>query len=495
MLHADGSGKIAVVAGQHRLTYDDLVQQAGRFAAALHARGVGKGERVAVSADKSLNALLIYLACMQLGAIYLPLNTGYTAAEIDYFASDAEPIVFICQSERADELRPVLAARKVRHIETLDAHGEGSLTDAARALAPLSEITLQSPSDIAAILYTSGTTGRPKGAMLTHANLVSNALALIEAWHYSASDVLLHALPIFHAHGLFVGVNVTLIAGAGMIFLPQFNADEVAERLGEASVFMGVPTFYTRLMQHPKINRASCAHMRVFISGSAPLLADVHHAWTERTGHAILERYGMTETVMNSSNPYDGERVPGSVGFPLPGIDIRIADPETGAPQPVGTIGSIELKGPNVFSGYWRQDQKTKESFRVDGYFITGDMGRFDERGYLYIVGRAKDLVITGGYNVYPKEVETEMDAFDEVVESAVVGIAHPDFGEGVTAFAVLKKGATLSEADAIARLRKVLAAYKCPKRVFILDELPRNTMGKVQKELLRQKWATLYQA
>ena len=349
-------------------------------------------------------------------------------------------------------------------------------------------------ADLAAILYTSGTTGRSKGAMLTHANLWSNAEVLRTAWRYGAGDVLLHALPIFHIHGLFVAINLTLAAGASLRLLPRFDADAVFAALPGCNVMMGVPTFYVRLLQDKRLTKAATRHVRLFVSGSAPLLADTHREWRERTGHAILERYGMTETGMNASNPYEGERVAGTVGPPLPGVEIRITDPASGALLPAGEMGMIEVRGPNVFAGYWRNPEKTREEFRADGFFITGDLGRFDSRGYLRIVGRGKDLIISGGFNVYPKEVEEELDALPGVAESAVIGLPHPDFGEGVTAVMVApRRPADLTEAAVLARLRERLAAYKCPKRVLFVDDLPRNTMGKVQKNLLRDTYRDLY--
>jgi malonyl-CoA/methylmalonyl-CoA synthetase len=349
------------------------------------------------------------------------------------------------------------------------------------------------PEDLAAILYTSGTTGRSKGAMLTPQNLASNAHALIETWRFSSADVLLHALPIFHTHGLFVASNVVLMSAGSMLFLPKFDPDEVFRLLPRATAMMGVPTFYVRLLADPRLNRQAAQHMRVFISGSAPLLTDTYHSFQERTGHTILERYGMTETGMNTSNPYEGGRVPGAVGLPLPGVEVRIACPKTGAMLDTGETGMIEVRGPNVFKGYWRMPEKTKTEFREDGFFITGDLGKIDTAGYVHILGRGKDLVISGGYNVYPKEIESEIDALDGVVESAVIGVAHPDFGEGVVAVVVKKKRSKLTEAGILKPLKKRLANYKLPKRVLFVDDLPRNTMGKVQKNLLRDSYRDLF--
>ncbi|MET0429360.1 MAG: AMP-binding protein, partial [Microvirga sp.] len=380
-------------------------------------------------------------------------------------------------------------------VDTIDPSGAGSLPDLAAEQSHAFPTAIVEADDLAAILYTSGTTGRSKGAMLTHGNLVSNALALIDTWQFTSDDVLVHALPIYHTHGLFVASNVTFMAGSSMLFLPKFDADEVMRLMPRATAMMGVPTFYTRLLKHPGLTEEATAHMRVFISGSAPLLAETHREWEAKTGHAILERYGMTETNMNTSNPYDGDRVPGAVGPPLPGVLVRIAEPESGRILPPGEIGMIEVKGPNVFKGYWRMPEKTASEFRADGYFITGDLGKQDERGYVHILGRGKDLVITGGFNVYPKEVEEEIDAIAGVVESAVIGVPHHDFGEGVTAVVVRDSGAAIDEAAILAALDGRLARFKQPKRILFVDALPRNTMGKVQKNILREKFADLYAA
>ena len=478
--------------GGERYTYADLVALAGRLANALVARGVKPGDRVAVQVEKSVPALALYLACARSGAVYLPLNTAYTLAELEYFIGDAEPALVICDPSKRDGVAKVAAGFHAV-VETLDAKGRGSLMDIATGQPEAFATVERAPEDIAAILYTSGTTGRSKGAMITHDNLVSNALTLKDYWRFTRDDVLLHALPIFHVHGLFVASNVVLFAGASMIFLEKFDANEVMRLMPRATALMGVPTFYVRLLQHPELNRQTTKHMRLFVSGSAPLLADTHREWAARTGHAILERYGMTETGMNTSNPYDGDRVPGAVGFPLPGVSMRVTDPETGTLLPTGEIGMLEVKGPNVFKGYWRMPEKTEAEFRKDGFFITGDLGKIDERGYVHIVGRGKDLIITGGYNVYPKEVESEIDAIPGVVESAVIGVPHPDFGEGVTAVVVPEKDARLDEDQVVAAIEGRLAKFKLPKRVIFVDDLPRNTMGKVQKNILRNTYAQLY--
>jgi malonyl-CoA/methylmalonyl-CoA synthetase len=475
-------------------TYGDMLARTGQIANVLTLRGVEPGDRVAVQTEKSAEAIMLYLAALRAGAVYLPLNTAYTLAELDYFIGDAEPRLIVCDPVKHDGIRELAQKHGIEAVDTLDAKGQGSLTaDADKAPANFADVPREA-DDLAAILYTSGTTGRSKGAMLTHRNLSSNALALQDYWNFTGKDVLLHALPIYHTHGLFVATNTLMLAGGVMLFLPRFDADEVMRLLPRATAMMGVPTFYTRLLQHPGCTREACAHMRLFISGSAPLLAETHREFRERTGHAILERYGMTETGMNTSNPYDGERIAGTVGFPLPGVEARVADPESGAVLGTGEIGVIEVRGPNVFSGYWRMPDKTKSEFRPDGFFITGDVGKIDARGYIHIVGRAKDLIITGGFNVYPKEVEAEIDALPGVVESAVVGLPHPDFGESVTAVVVLQDKAQLTEKAVIDALQARLAKFKLPKRVLFVNDLPRNTMGKVQKNILREQNAQLYQ-
>ncbi|MDH4991232.1 malonyl-CoA synthase [Aquamicrobium lusatiense] len=473
-------------------TYGDMLGQSARIAHVLTERGVQPGDRVAVQVEKSAEALMLYLACVRCGAVYLPLNTGYTVAELDYFFNDAKPAVIVVSPHNADKLSETVKGCGAV-LETLDDHGGGSLMESARAAATDFEDVERGPDDLAAILYTSGTTGRSKGAMLSHDNLLSNALTLRESWRFTAQDRLIHALPIFHTHGLFVATNVILVSGASMFLLPKFDADAIVARLPKSSVLMGVPTFYVRLAQDDRVNHDSTADMRLFISGSAPLLAETHDTFRARTGHAILERYGMTETNMNTSNPYDGDRIAGTVGFPLPGIDIRVVDMENGAALPAGETGMLEVRGPNVFKGYWNMPEKTKAEFRDDGFFITGDLGLIDERGYVHIVGRGKDLVISGGYNIYPKEIESEIDLIDGVLESAVIGVPHADFGEGVTAVVVPKTGAALKEDEILATLGERLARYKLPKRVLFVEELPRNTMGKVQKNLLREAWKDLY--
>jgi malonyl-CoA/methylmalonyl-CoA synthetase len=475
------------------LSYGEMLDRTGQIANVLVLSGVEPGDRVAVQVEKTVENLLLYLAVLRAGAVYLPLNTAYTLAELDYFIGDAEPKLVVCDPAKREGLAEIAKKRGVASVETLDAKGQGSLIDAANKAPKDFADVPREDDDLAAILYTSGTTGRSKGAMLTHRNLSSNAVTLKDYWRFTDKDVLLHALPIYHTHGLFVASNTLMLAGGAMIFLPKFDADEVMRFLPKATSMMGVPTFYVRLCKHPGVTKDSTAHMRLFISGSAPLLAETHDEFRAKTGQAILERYGMTETSMNTSNPYDGDRIAGTVGFPLPGVELRIADPESGAVLKQGEIGVIEVRGPNVFPGYWRMPDKTKAEFRADGFFITGDVGKIDERGYVHIVGRAKDLIITGGFNVYPKEVESEIDALPGVVESAVIGCPHPDFGEGVTAVVVLQKGANADEKAIIANLESKLAKFKLPKRVIFVDDLPRNTMGKVQKNVLREQNAKLY--
>lgn len=468
--------------------YAHLEAQAGRYAALLRELGVKPGERVAVQTEKSPNAIYFYLGCLRAGAVYLPLNTAYTKAEVSYFLNDAEPRLVLCRPESLDQMREIAETAGVEHVHTMDAQGGGSLTEAAMKLAPSEKVEPRDEDDLAAILYTSGTTGRSKGAMLSHANLSSNAFTLHRIWGFRPGDVLLHALPIFHVHGLFIATNTTLANGSSMIFLPRFDADEILRLLPRATLMMGVPTFYVRLLAHPGFTREASAHMRLFISGSAPLLEETFHAFEQRTGQRILERYGMTEAGMITSNPYDGERRAGTVGFPLPDVQVRVADSEGRILGP-NEIGVLEAKGPNIFKGYWRMPEKTAEEFRPDGFFITGDVAKIDERGYVHIVGRAKDLIISGGYNVYPKEIELVIDAQPGVVESAVIGLPHPDFGEAVAAVVTRTSADATDEATILAGIKGELAGFKLPKKLFFVDELPRNTMGKVQKAQLRQTY------
>ncbi len=475
-----------------RISYGELISRAGQIANVLVGRGVKPGDRVAAQTEKSVTGLVLYLATVRAGAVYLPLNTAYTLNELEYFITDAEPSLVVCDPSKAAGIGAI-AAKVAARVETLGTDGKGSLTEAADKARAEFVTVPRADDDLAAILYTSGTTGRSKGAMLTHDNLASNSLTLVDYWRFTDQDVLIHALPIYHTHGLFVASNVTLFARGSMIFLPKFDPDLIIRLMARATVLMGVPTFYTRLLQNPALNRDTTRHMRLFVSGSAPLLADTHREWFARTGHAVLERYGMTETNMNTSNPYEGERVAGAVGHPLPGVSVRVTDPETGKELARDEVGMIEVKGPNVFKGYWRMPEKTKTEFRDDGFFITGDLGKIDAKGYVHILGRGKDLVISGGFNVYPKEIESEIDAMPGVIESAVIGVPHADFGEGVTALVVCDKKAAIDEAAVLKALDGRLAKFKMPKRVFVVDELPRNTMGKVQKNVLRDSYKDIY--
>ena len=476
-------------------TRQQLFDRVARYAAVLQSLGLQAGDRVCLQVEKSVETVALTLGAVQAGVIFNPLNTAYTTAEISYFIGDAEPKLLVCDPSKRDALTIAAEKAGVTHVETLGADGRGTLATLADLAKPMTTAVARSADDIAAILYTSGTTGRSKGAMLSHDNLASNALTLKDYWQFTEQDVLLHALPIYHTHGLFVAINTVLVSGASMIFLPKFDPEQILSLMPGATCLMGVPTFYTRLLQQQGLTKDATEHMRLFISGSAPLLAETHREWQARTGHAILERYGMTETNMNTSNPYQGERIAGTVGFPLPDVSIRVTDPETGAMLEQEAIGMLEVKGPNVFKGYWRMPEKTASEFRSDGYFITGDLGKIDHKGYVHIVGRGKDLIISGGFNVYPKEVETEIDAMTGVVESAVVGVAHPDFGEGVVGVVVLNKDSSLNEAAILAHLSTSLAKFKQPKRVFIVEDLPRNTMGKVQKNLLRNTYKDLFKA
>jgi malonyl-CoA/methylmalonyl-CoA synthetase len=489
---ADGARPVLETPAGRRYSYAELEAATAQVANTLVAMGVKPGDRVAAQVEKSPENVFLCLGCARAGAVYLPLNTAYTPQEIDYFVGDAAPALLVCRPGQEAALQPI-AARAGARLATLGEAADGSFWTAAAGASTAFADIARGADELCAILYTSGTTGRSKGAMLSRDNLLSNARTLRDYWRFTSADVLLHALPIYHTHGLFVAINVMLSAGGTMLFLPRFDLDTVFRLLPRATAMMGVPTFYTRLLGDPRLSRAATAHVRLFVSGSAPLLAETHRAFEARTGHRILERYGMTETNMNTSNPYDGERRAGTVGFPLPGVELRIADPDSGRPVPQGEIGVIEVKGPNVFKGYWRMPEKTAAEFRADGFFITGDLGRIDERGYVHIVGRGKDLVITGGFNVYPKEIEDELDALPGVEESAVIGLPHPDFGEAVTAVIVRRPGAALDEAAVQAALAGRLAKFKQPKRVLFVDALPRNSMGKVQKAELRRLHAGLY--
>jgi malonyl-CoA/methylmalonyl-CoA synthetase len=483
--HADRQTPFLTTDDGHVTSHATFVGRAAQIAHALLQSGVIPGDRVVAQVPKLPDAVALYAACLQAGAVYLPLNSGYTQAELGYFIADAAPRVIVCDSKDAgaiDALRPQDAA-----LLTLAADGSGTLSQAADSASTSFATVPRGPDDLAGLLYTSGTTGRSKGAMMTHRNLLSNAQALTDLWQITAQDRLIHALPIFHTHGLFVALNTALLAGAEVRFMAGFTPDAVIAELPHATLMMGVPTFYTRLLADPRLTAELCSNMRLFISGSAPLLAETHAAFHARTGHLILERYGMTETNMITSNPYDGARVAGTVGFPLPGTEVVITDPATGAPLPQGEIGMIEVRGPNVFSGYWNMPDKTREDLRDTGFFITGDLGVADADGRISIVGRMKDLIIAGGYNIYPKEVEDAINVVDGVLESAVFGVPDADLGEQVVAAVVLEAGVTLTPEDIAAEVAPTLARFKQPRRYVLLDALPRNTMGKVQKNVLRQ--------
>ncbi|HEX4389534.1 MAG TPA: AMP-binding protein [Steroidobacteraceae bacterium] len=477
------------------VSYAQLRERTARYAAALLELGVRPGERVAVQVEKSCDAVLLYLACLRVGAAFVPINVANTLPEVEYFLQDSQPRLAVVRPQARAELAPLAQRVGVECFETLGTAGDGTLTERARRAAPAADLPRALPADaLAALVYTSGTTGRSKGAMLTRGNLASNAAALARAWRFTGTDTLLHTLPLFHVHGLFAAINTVLASGAALLLLPKFEAAAVLRHLRDATVLMGVPTHYTRLLKETGLDRRSCEHVRLFVSGSAPLLPETHREFFARTAHTILERYGMTETLMNTSNPYDGERVAGSVGPPLPGVRIRVTHPDGGAPPAAAdAIGTLEIKGPNVFTGYWHDADKTRQAFTADGWFRTGDLGLIDANGYVHIVGRQNDLVISGGYNVYPKEVESQLDALPGVAESAVFGVPHPDFGEGVTAAVVPQPGALLTESDILRAIGLRVARYKIPKRVLLVTELPRNAMGKVQKNALRQAYAGLY--
>jgi len=485
-------------------TWNDLHHGSARIAHWLASLDLPAGARVAVQVEKSPESLMLYLATLRAGLVYLPLNTAYQQAEIEYFLGDAAPDVLVCTPARRAELAPLAKRAGCRTVVTLGEARDGTLLEAAAGFADDFATRSCTRDDLAAILYTSGTTGRSKGAMLSHGNLAANALTLDEYWGFAAAraagrrDVLLHALPLFHVHGLFVASHAALLAGAQTLFLPKFDAAQVLQRLPRATVFMGVPTYYTRLLADPAFDRARCAAMRLFVSGSAPLLADTHREFEARTGHRILERYGMSETVMLTSNPYvaeEGERIAGTVGKPLPGVGVRVVN-DDGSECATGEIGGVQVRGPNVFRGYWKMPQKTAEEFTADGWFRTGDVGHFGgsaPAGYLTLVGRSKDLIISGGYNVYPKEIEGYVDELPDVVESAVIGLPHPDFGEAVAAVVVARRAGALDAQRITDALRGRIANYKLPKRVFVVEDLPRNTMGKVQKNVLRERYKSTF--
>jgi malonyl-CoA/methylmalonyl-CoA synthetase len=487
---ADRARPLLVLEDGRQISYGEAEETCARYASFLAGLGLAPGERVAVQVEKSPEALLLYLACLRAGLVYLPLNSAYQQGEVGYFLENAEPGAVVAQPRSLPWLEPLAAQRGIRHVFSLDEGGKGTFVDAAHGAPDRFATVERGLDDLAAILYTSGTTGRSKGAMITHRNLASNATVLHAYWGFGPDDVLVHMLPLFHVHGLFVACHCVLMNGTAMRFHAKFDARRALEDFARSSVFMGVPTFYTRLIAEAGLTRAACARMRLFVSGSAPLLAETHAEFEKRSGHRILERYGMTETGMLTSNPLAGERRPGTVGLPLPGTSVRVVG-DDGSACAAGEIGHVQVKGDNVLPGYWRMPEKNKEEFTADGFFRTGDVGTFSADGYLSIVGRSKDLIITGGYNVYPKEVELAIDELPAVAESAVVGIPHPDFGEAVTAVLVPRPGvAAPTEAEVIAWLKSRLANFKVPKRVFVVEELPRNTMGKVQKNVLRDRYS-----
>lgn len=474
------------------LSYAGFLAKAAQIAHVLNAQGLEPGDRLAAQVEKSPEALALYAACAQAGVVFLPLNTAYTRDELAYFVENSGAKLLVGDAAKEGDLAPMAEGFGARFL-TLNGDGAGSLSEAAAGQPESYQTVARDGEDLAAFLYTSGTTGRSKGAMLTQENLLSNARTLVEYWHFGETDVLLHALPIFHTHGLFVATNVTLLAGGSMIFLPKFEQDAMIARLPEATCMMGVPTFYTRLLDDDRFDKALTGHMRLFISGSAPLLAETHERFEARTGHRILERYGMTETNMNTSNPYDGDRRAGTVGVPLPGVELKVTDPETGAELPRGEVGQIEVRGPNVFKGYWQMPEKTAAELRADGFFITGDLGTQGADGYVTIVGRNKDLIISGGYNIYPKEIELVLDEQPGVLESAVIGVPHPDFGETVVAVIVPARGQAPDEAALAEACKESLARFKHPRAFVMAEALPRNTMGKVQKNLLRDTHAGMF--
>jgi len=475
-----------------RFSYEDLDRESAQLAAGLAGLGLRAGDRVTVQIAKSPQAAFLYLACLRGGFVYHPLNDAYRTAELAYLVSDARPSLIVCDPAREAEFGGLAPA--FCRVLTLDATGNGSLLATLKNRGTAERIAERSSDDVAILLYTSGTTGKPKGAMITHGNLASNAAALVEAWGFTPDDRLLHALPIYHAHGLFVGIGCTLASGASMLFLPKFDAREVLHALPECTVMMGVPTHYARLLQQPGLDADACRGMRLFISGSAPLSPELFRQFRERTGHTLLERYGMTETGMNTSNPLRGARRAGSVGRPLPGVSVRIAGAGD-RPLENGAIGEIQLRGPNVFPGYWQQPDKTAEAFTADGFFRTGDQGFLDDDGYLVISGRSKDLVISGGLNVYPRELEILIDGLPGVSESAIIGVPHPEFGEAVVAIVVGRPGESPGEAAIIGALKDKLAGFKVPKRVFVVADLPRNSMGKVEKSVLRSRYQEAFTA
>ena len=474
------------------ITHREFLSTGAQIANATLNIGLKPGDRVAAQVQKSPESLALYAACARAGLVFLPLNTAYTTDELRYFIEDSGASLIVCDDKSKSALAPIAEKLNAR-VETMNADRSGTLMEQARAMPADFATVNRHDDDLAALLYTSGTTGRSKGAMLTQNNLLSNAVTLATEWRFSSDDALLHALPIFHTHGLFVATNVTLAAGGSLIFMPKFDLDEIIAKMPEATTMMGVPTFYTRLLGDNRFTRDLASHMRLFISGSAPLLAETHTRFEERTGHRILERYGTTETSMNTSNPFDGERRAGTVGFPLPGVEIKITNSDSGETLPNGEVGQIEVRGPNVFKGYWQMPEKTAAELREDGFFITGDLGKIDEDGYLHIVGRNKDLIISGGYNIYPKEIELLLNDQPGVLESAVIGVPHPDFGETVVGVIVAENGQSPDIEGMMDAVRHSLARFKHPRQLVVLSELPRNSMGKVQKNILRDRYQGMF--
>jgi len=483
---------LAVCPNSGLVTYGDLERESGRVASTLLSLGLSPGDRVSVQVEKSIANLWLYLGVLRAGLVYHPLNTAYSLEEMRYFLENAGPTVLVCDPAKYTAYHDVCEILGVSHLLTMDAAGEGSFRELCASATPISGVVERLNDDVAVLLYSSGTTGRPKGIMLSHANLRSNAEVLVEAWQFSPDDVLLHALPVYHVHGLFVGVHCVLLSGASMQWLPSFDVNRVRRCLLDATVMMGVPTYYTRLLAEPTFGPADCANMRLFISGSAPLLEETFVAFAARTGHTILERYGMSETGMNCSNPLVGERRAGTVGFPLAGVEVRICDEQHNV-KAAGEVGELEIKGPNVFKGYWRMPEKTAQDFSEDGWFVTGDQAFIDLEGYVSIVGRSKDMIITGGLNVYPKEVELILNEMDELQESAVFGVPHPDFGEAVVAALVVIPEAEADLSVIKSRLEEQLAKFKIPKLMRVVPSLPRNAMGKVQKNQLREEWGSVF--
>lgn len=473
-------------------SYADIERQSAQIARYLSKLGISPGDRVSVQVEKSPEALCLYLACLRAGFVFHPLNMGYKAGEMEYFLGNAQPAVVVCDARSETAVGTIAHALRIPHLLTLNADGSGTLTDRSKSAAAEFATLPRSADDLAALLYSSGTTGLPKGIMLTHHNLLSNTATLVDAWGFTDADRLLHALPIFHVHGLFVAIGCVMLSGASLRWLPAYDVQQVLRFLPECTVMMGVPTYYTRLLAEPSFTAEVAKNVRLFVSGSAPLLAETFANFEKRTGHRILERYGMTETNMNTSNPLHGERKPGTVGPPLPGVSVRVCD-DQGRILDTGEVGNLQVRGPNVFAGYWKMPQQTTENFSADGYFNTGDNARIDDDGYVSIVGRARDLVITGGLNVYPKEVEGIIDDLPGVKESAVIGVHHADFGEAVVAIVVAAADANIDEGEIIARTKERLANFKVPKRVIFVAELPRNTMAKVQKNVLRETYGDLF--